>query len=49
MVKSAPLLTPDTLTIICLSGRGDKDVQEVARILEEKEDANYADKRPGCR
>ncbi|KPJ58413.1 MAG: tryptophan synthase subunit beta [Planctomycetes bacterium DG_23] len=36
MAKIAPQLPPDTLTIICLSGRGDKDVQEVARILEEK-------------
>jgi len=33
LVKMAPELSKDDLVIINLSGRGDKDVQEVARIL----------------
>jgi tryptophan synthase beta chain len=45
LAKISPELSPDTLSIICLSGRGDKDVQEVARILEEKGTADDADKR----
>ncbi len=35
--KLAPTLPPDTLMVINLSGRGDKDVQSVAEILEEDE------------
>jgi tryptophan synthase beta chain len=34
VVKLAPTLSPDTLLVINLSGRGDKDVQTVAGILE---------------
>ncbi len=33
MKTLAPQLSEDSITIICLSGRGDKDVFEVARIL----------------
>ena len=32
--KLAPTLPPDTLMVVNLSGRGDKDVQSVAKILE---------------
>ncbi len=32
-IKLAPTLRPDQTIIICLSGRGDKDVQQVAQIL----------------
>ena len=39
-VKLAPTLPPDKLLIVNLSGRGDKDVQTVARILGER--------APGC-
>ena len=35
-VKLAPTLPPDKLLIVNLSGRGDKDVQTVARILDER-------------
>ena len=35
-VKLAPTLSPDKLLIVNLSGRGDKDVQTVARILGER-------------
>ena len=35
-VKLAPTLPPDKLLIVNLSGRGDKDVQTVARILGER-------------
>ncbi len=31
--KLAPTLTKDQIMVICLSGRGDKDVQQVSRIL----------------
>jgi len=33
VMKIAPTMPPDTLVVICLSGRGDKDAHEVARIL----------------
>ncbi|MCH8029709.1 MAG: tryptophan synthase subunit beta [Candidatus Dadabacteria bacterium] len=33
-IKSAPEMTRDSIMIICLSGRGDKDIQSVAKILE---------------
>ena len=33
--KRAPGMTPDTLLVICLSGRGDKDCFEVANLLGE--------------
>ena len=32
-IKVAPTLEPDKIIIISLSGRGDKDVQQVARVL----------------
>jgi tryptophan synthase beta chain len=32
-MKLAPTLAPDQTIIICLSGRGDKDVQQVAQML----------------
>ena len=32
-IKLAPTLRPDQTMIICLSGRGDKDVQQVAQML----------------
>jgi tryptophan synthase beta chain len=32
-IKLAPTMRPDQTIIICLSGRGDKDVQQVAQIL----------------
>jgi tryptophan synthase beta chain len=32
-MKLAPTLRPDQTIIICLSGRGDKDVQQVAQML----------------
>ena len=32
-IKLAPTLRPDQTIIICLSGRGDKDVQQVAQML----------------
>jgi tryptophan synthase beta chain len=32
VIKLAPLLSKDTIVLVNLSGRGDKDVQEVARI-----------------
>jgi tryptophan synthase beta chain len=47
LAKIAAELSPDTLTIICLSGRGDKDVQEVARILEKKGSQKTVADRPG--
>ncbi len=31
-IKEAPALGPDALLIVCLSGRGDKDAYEVARL-----------------
>ena len=31
----APSLGKDKIIVVCLSGRGDKDVQEVAKILDE--------------
>jgi tryptophan synthase beta chain len=36
VIKLAPTMPKDALVVICLSGRGDKDVHEVARILGEK-------------
>ena len=36
-LKRARALGPDKVVIVNLSGRGDKDVQEVARILGKKE------------
>lgn len=35
-IKLAPALSPDDLIVVNLSGRGDKDVDEVARILDSK-------------
>jgi tryptophan synthase beta chain len=35
-MKLAPTLPKDQTIVVCLSGRGDKDVNEVARLLEEK-------------
>ncbi len=32
-VKSAAARTPDEVVVVCLSGRGDKDINEVARLL----------------
>jgi len=32
-IKLAPTLRPDQTIIVCLSGRGDKDVQQVAQVL----------------
>ena len=32
-VKLAPTLSPDDIIVVNLSGRGDKDVVEVARVL----------------
>jgi tryptophan synthase beta chain len=32
-IKLAPTLRPDQTVIVCLSGRGDKDVQQVAQVL----------------
>ncbi|MDA8233523.1 MAG: tryptophan synthase subunit beta [Clostridia bacterium] len=34
VVKLAPTLSKEAVIVVCLSGRGDKDVQQVARILE---------------
>lgn len=36
VMKIAPVLKKDHVLVICLSGRGDKDVQQASRILEEK-------------
>ncbi|MHB9145406.1 MAG: tryptophan synthase subunit beta [Symbiobacteriia bacterium] len=36
-VKTAPRMGPDQILVICLSGRGDKDVAEVSRLLEGEE------------
>ncbi len=33
VIKQAPRLPSDTLLVVCLSGRGDKDCVEVARLL----------------
>jgi len=33
-LKTASQRSPDDVVVICLSGRGDKDVQEVARLLD---------------
>jgi tryptophan synthase beta chain len=32
-IKVAPTLSPDKIIVVCLSGRGDKDVEQVARVL----------------
>jgi tryptophan synthase beta chain len=32
-IKTAPTLARDKIIVICLSGRGDKDVEQVARVL----------------
>jgi tryptophan synthase beta chain len=34
--KMAPTMKPDQIIVINLSGRGDKDCQEVARLLGDK-------------
>lgn len=36
--RLAPSLEKDKIIVVCLSGRGDKDVQMVAEILEEKDE-----------
>jgi tryptophan synthase beta chain len=33
VLKTASLRSKDDVIVICLSGRGDKDVYEVARLL----------------
>ena len=33
-LKRAPEMSPDQLLVVNLSGRGDKDVQEVMRLLD---------------
>jgi tryptophan synthase beta chain len=33
VMKLAPTLRPDQVIIVNLSGRGDKDVQQVAQVL----------------
>ncbi len=38
-VQLAPTLTPDQIIVVNLSGRGDKDVAEVMRLLAKAEDA----------
>lgn len=40
-VKLAAALEPDDILVICLSGRGDKDVQEIQRYLTEKEESHH--------
>ncbi|MFH0911289.1 MAG: tryptophan synthase subunit beta [Planctomycetota bacterium] len=39
VVKLAPSLPPEASLVVCLSGRGDKDVEEVQRILERRKGA----------
>jgi len=34
VVKEAPRLRQDQIILVSLSGRGDKDVEQVARLLE---------------
>lgn len=34
MVKLAPTMTPDQIIVVCLSGRGDKDVQQIKDRME---------------
>ncbi|RMF93315.1 MAG: tryptophan synthase subunit beta [Nitrospinota bacterium] len=34
--KLAPTLPPETIVVLCLSGRGDKDVDQVAKMQDEK-------------
>jgi len=36
VIKIAPTMTPDQLIVVNLSGRGDKDVQQVAALEAEK-------------
>jgi tryptophan synthase beta chain len=36
VAKMAPKLGKEKVVVVCLSGRGDKDCQEVARLIEEK-------------
>ncbi|MHC4886521.1 MAG: tryptophan synthase subunit beta, partial [Planctomycetota bacterium] len=36
VVKLAPTLSKDSVIVVNLSGRGDKDVMEVQRLLEEE-------------
>ena len=36
VIRTAPAMPKDALVVVCLSGRGDKDAHEVARILGEK-------------
>jgi len=35
-VQLAPQLPPDQIVVVCLSGRGDKDAHEVARLRGEQ-------------
>ena len=37
LIRMAPELDKDTLVIVNLSGRGDKDVNQVAELLQQKE------------
>ena len=39
VVKMAPHLSEDSLVVVNLSGRGDKDVQHVAHILKQKQES----------
>ncbi len=32
-MKAAPAMSPDSILIVCLSGRGDKDMHSVADML----------------
>ncbi|MCP2013661.1 tryptophan synthase beta chain [Deinococcus sp. HSC-46F16] len=45
-VQLAPELGPDGIIVVNLSGRGDKDVAEVMRLLEQERDAGLLDKDP---
>ena len=36
-MKIAPRRKPDDIIVVCLSGRGDKDAAEIARLRGEKE------------
>ena len=33
-LRMAPSMRPDQIVLVCLSGRGDKDVDQVTRLLE---------------
>ncbi|MPY65546.1 tryptophan synthase subunit beta [Deinococcus sp. SDU3-2] len=45
-VQLAPELGPDGIIVVNLSGRGDKDVAEVMRLLEQERDAGLLDRDP---